>query len=251
LAKADPKSLSDEELAQICASVAGEDALVAAGCLGGVIAASVLALSGLLGFWGLAWPAVGGFALTVVALILAHLVTRRPRRYRDELAYRSGRGPRSQYVAEAEGILRQHRADWVLLFSVRGLPHGDFRWLRLTLSEGPPASAFADLRVSPQPQRPVFKRVERDVPSDILQDLLHLLKELDLATLADVPSFVKDGAPCHLTVLRREPWLVRSASCNLAAHFMMSDRERAQFPAVLAASKLDKIICRLAPESWD
>jgi hypothetical protein len=112
--------------------VTGEDALVAAGCLGSALAA-LLALAGVLGFGSVRESALIGFAFTVVTLILAHLVTRRPRQYRDELAYRWGNGPPSRYLAEAEAILRQHGADWVLLFSVRYLPHGGFSWLMLIL----------------------------------------------------------------------------------------------------------------------
>ena len=247
MAKANPKSLSDEELAKICTSVAGEDALAAAGCLGGALAA-LLVLAGVLGFGSLVGPALVGLTFTLVTLVLAHQVIRRPRRYREELAYRSGRGPLSQYVAEAEAILRRHGADWVLLFTLSGLPHGGFWWLRLVLKEAPPASARADLRVCPRWQLQSFERIESDVPNDILQDLLLLLKGPDLAALADVPSFVIDGARCHLTVLRREPWLVRSATCNLM-DFGGSAGEPAQHTAVFVSSKLTDIIHRLTPQS--
>jgi hypothetical protein len=241
LRKADPKSLSDEALTQICAATRIEEWLLFGGCLGSVVALLLLA-AGLIVLQ--ARPLFFGSALTAAALFWAHGLAGRPkRRYREELDYRRGGGPWPQYVAEAEAILRQQEADLVFLFTASTLPHGGFWWFRLALKEGPPASARAYLRVSPRRQRPGFMQIERDVPDDIVQDLERLLKELDLAALTDVPSFVIDGAPCELTVLCREPWFVASASLNLAG----LAAEQTQQPAAIVCLKLWEIAQRLSP----
>jgi hypothetical protein len=240
----DPKALSDQELAGVCATSATEDASVGLGCLASIVVVLVLSF-GHLAFGEAALPFAGVLALLAAALLLTHHVVSRPKRqYRQELAYRSGKGPLSQYVAEAETILRQRRADWVLVFTVRALPHGDFWWLQVILNEGPPASARADLRVCQERQLPTGTRVERDVPDDIVQDLLTLLNGLDLAALTDVPSVVRDGAPCHVAVLRRDPRCVTSASCNLGGW----TAEPLQYPTAAVCSKLCNIARRLSPE---
>ncbi len=242
--RADPKSLSDDELSRFCAPSRFEERLLSSGCLGSIVALLLLLVT-LLVFGDPAHPLFMGPALTVAAIFWAHHLVRRPKRsYREELAYRRGLGPWLQYVAEAEAILRQKQADWVFLFTLRGLPHGGFWWLRLALKEGPPASARAYLRVSPKMDRLFFKRVERDVPDGIVQDLLRLLKDLDLAALTDVPSFVIDGAPCQAAVLRREPWFQTLASCNL----MGLTPEMSQHPGAILCSKLWDITGQLSPE---
>jgi hypothetical protein len=200
---------------------------------------------GQLAFGEAALPFAGVLALLAAALLLAHHVVSRPKRqYRQELDYRSGMGPFSQYVAEAEAMLRQRHADWAVLFKLRGLPHGGYWWLQVVVNEGPPASARADLWVRLKWTLP-GTRVERDVPDDIVQDLLTLLNGLDLSALTDVPSFVRDGAPCHVTVLRREPRCVTSARCNLGDWWTA---EPLQHPTAAVCSKLDSIARRLSPE---
>jgi hypothetical protein len=161
-------------------------------------------------------------------------------------------GPWPRYVAEAEALLRRKEADWIFLFA-SGLAHDGFCWLRLALKEGPPVSVHADLRISPDLHRPLFKRVEveTDVPDGIVEDLLRLLKDVDLAVLTDVPDrrcrpseddwlysdFGVDNGPCELTVLRREPWFVTSVSCNLAR----LTAKLSQHPAAIACRKLSDI----------
>jgi hypothetical protein len=239
LQRSDSKTLSDEELADLCRTCAIETASGTLGCSASIVVILVVLL-GPLAFSAVP-PGVALLALLAGALVFVHYVVSRGKRgYRKELDYQRGRAPLPQYIAEAEAVLRQHAADWVLLFSVSHLPHGGFRWLRIALHEGSPPSAQAKLRTS-APGCPIFQRTERDVPEDIVRELLSLLKALDPAALTSVPSF--DGAPCRLTLLRREPWLVRSASCNLM-DFPGSARELAQSPAVFASLKLDEIIHR-------
>ena len=78
----------------------------------------------------------------------------------------------------------------------------------------------------------------------MVQDLLTFLNGLDLAALTDVPSVVKDGAPCHVAVLRREPRCVTSASCNLGGW----TAEPLQHPTAEVCSKLCDVARRLSPE---
>src|SRR5262249_54228328 len=116
LRKADPKSLGDKTLGEICAETRAEQWLLLGGCLGSVASFFLLLLT-LLIFGDLAHSLFLGPALTAAALLWAHHLAGWPKRgYRKELAYRRGLGPRLQYVAEAEAILRQREADWVLLF---------------------------------------------------------------------------------------------------------------------------------------
>jgi hypothetical protein len=238
----DSKTLSDQELADLCRTSAIETASGTLGCSASIVVILVLLLGPLA--FGAVPPGVALLALLAGALVFVHYVVSRGKRgYRKELDYRRGTAPLPQYIAEAEAVLRQHAADWVLLFSVSHLPHGGFRWLRIALHEGSPPSAQANLRTS-APGCPTFQRIDRDVPEDIVRELLSLLKALDPAALTSVPSFVRDGAPCRLTLLRREPWLVTSASCNLMG-FSGSERERAQSPAVFASLKLNEIFDRL------
>jgi hypothetical protein len=145
-------------------------------------------------------------------------------------------------VAEAESILREQEADWVLLFTLRGLPHGGFWWLRLVLKEGPPVSAQAYIRVLPRWEDPFFKRFERDVPEGMAQDLVNFLEGLDLAALTDIHLAVMDGGPCNVTALRREPLSITSASCNLGG----PGAEQLQ-PTVALCTKLWDIAWHLAP----
>ena len=130
---ADPRSLSDEDLIRASASTPMEDALGAGGCLGGILVVLLLFV-GQLAFGSTALPFVGGLALVVVAAAIAHRVigwSRRP--LREELDYRCGQAQFSRYVEEAEAALKRGEAGWIVLLSARGLPHGDFRWLRLSV----------------------------------------------------------------------------------------------------------------------
>jgi hypothetical protein len=240
LQRSDSKTVSDEELADLCRTSAIETASGTLGCFASIVVIFVVLL-GPLAFGNAVLPGIA--LLAGVLVFVRYVVSRGKRGYRKELDYRQGRAPLPQYIAEAEAVLRQHAADWVLLFSVSYLPHGGFRWLRIALHEGSPPSAQANLRTS-APGCPTFQRTDRDVPEDIVRELLSLLKALDPAVLTSVPSFVRDGAPCRLTLLRREPWLVTSASCNLV-DFLGSGRELAQSPAVFASLKLNEIIHRL------
>jgi hypothetical protein len=243
LRKADPKSLSDDALSEICAETRIEELLLQGGCLVSVAAFLLLVVTPL-AFRDLAGPLFLGAALTAAALFWAHHLAGWPkRRYREELAYRRGAGPWPRYVAEAEAILRRAEADWVFLFTLRGLPHGGFWWLRLVMKEGPPASVRASLRASPRWTSLNFQRVESDVSQETVEDLLHFVKGLDLAALADIFPRVIDGGPCHVTVLRRDPWCVTSAGCNLCG----LTPELLQHPTAALCTKLADITWRVSP----
>jgi hypothetical protein len=209
---ADPRSLSDEDLVRASASTPIEDALGTGGCLGGILVVLLLFV-GQLAFGSAALPFVGGLALVVTAVALAYRVISWPKqRFRDELRHRSGQAQFSQYMEAAEAALRQDEVDWIILLTSRNLPHGDFRWLRLVVRAGP--SAQCDLRVW-HPRHRVLKRIEVSVPDAIVQELLGQLTAWDLAALNDAPIHVRDGRPCQLAILRREPRAVTQAHCNL------------------------------------
>ena len=148
LRRVDPKSLSDEELTLLCSPGQHEEMLLSLGCLGASIAA-LSAVVALIGLGGASKTLAAGFMLAAGAFLLAqHLVSLPKRRYRKELAYRSGMAPFEDYVAEAEAGLAKESADWIFLFTVRSLPRGDFRWLRIVLDEETPSPAQVELRVS-------------------------------------------------------------------------------------------------------
>lgn len=83
--KADPKSLSDEALREICAEMRIEKWLLICGCLGSV-AALLLLVATLSVFRDLAAPLFLGSALTAAGLFWAHHLVGRPKhRFREEL----------------------------------------------------------------------------------------------------------------------------------------------------------------------
>ena len=240
----DPRALSDEKLEGICATSAIERASVGLGCLASIVVVLVL-FFGHLAFGEEALPFAAVLALLPAALLLTHHVVSRPKRpYREELAYRSGKGPffpirggggRNPPPARCRLGFRVHRdgaSAWRLLVAPAGL------------EQGPPASARANLRFCLEWRLPIGTQVERVVPDDMIQDLLTLLNGLDLAALTDIPSLVSDGAPCRVAVLRREPRCVTLASCNLG------DRtaEPLLHPTAAVCSKLCDIARRLSPE---
>ena len=178
-------------------------------------------------------------ALTTAAAFLAfHRIGLPKHPYREELQYRCGGGPPSTYIAEAEAALAAGQADWVFHFKVRHLPHGDFRWLRVTLTEGPPPAAQASLRISGG-KLPVFKRIDGPLPDAEAKAMLTFATALDPATLTAVSKFVFDGSPYWIAVSRREPRTVATASSNLAA--MELDPSCSQHPTYLACSMLQTI----------
>jgi hypothetical protein len=167
------------------------------------------------------------------------LIRRRKQRYRDELHYRCGQAEFSRYVEQARATLGRGEADYILLLSTVGLPHGDSRWLRIALKAGP--SAQCDLSVWEPTQR-VLQRTGVTMPDAVVQELLGLLDSWDLAALSDAPSHVIDGVPCRLAILRREPWAVAVAGCNLF------DEYDPQHPTLTACTALyDLAWRRLSP----
>ncbi len=229
--RGDPKSLGDRELARIYAATPLERRLESAGCLG--------TLAALLLFLLAVFASIFKIAFIVAALAAAtafwarHLLGLPKRAYREELNWRRGNAPLAQYMAEARGELARDGADWMILFSQRSLPHGPLVWLQIVLTQGPPAQAQARLRVSrwalPEWQDGEGTRdlrVEAALPGTSVQELLLMLKEVDLATLTDVPSAVIDGAPCRLALLRLGAEGV--GRCNLGG--LTNDRR--QLPTV-------------------
>jgi hypothetical protein len=123
-------------------------------------------------------------------LLAQHLVSLPKRRYRKELAYRSGMAPFEDYVAEAEAGLAKENADWIFLFTVRSLPRGDFRWLRIVLDEETPSPAQVEVRVSSgKPWH--FRRTAGNLPDASVQALRGAVKTLDLASLTSCPTLVR------------------------------------------------------------
>jgi hypothetical protein len=238
--RGNPKFLSGAELERICAPTLLENGLGAAGCLG--IAAALLFLFVAV-FVSVFKPLFAWVALTAAALFWGrHLISLPKRAYREELAWRRGLASFSRYVDEARTDIVRSGADWIILFTMTSLPHGGSRWLRIALSGEPLARAQVRLLVSEQGQP--RGQLERSLPDAALQDLLAMLGELDLAALTDMPSTVRDGAPCRLAIMRREPEASAQGSCNLAAS--LTDEER-QHPMVAACLKLAGFARSLTP----
>jgi len=239
----DPKCLGNEELERSCAPTSLENGLGTAGCLG-TLAALVLLLPAV--FASLFKPAFAGFVLVAAAAFWGlHLSGLPKRAYREELAWRRGLASFSRYVEEAQAELARSGADWIVLFTMKALPHGGSWWLRIALSQGQPVHAQARLLASER-NRP-YCRLERSLPDATLQDLLAMLKELDLAALTGIPATVLDGAPCRLAILRREPEALAVGSCNLGG---LEDDPR-QLPTVAACLKLAGIARSLTPAPED
>jgi hypothetical protein len=235
-----PKSMSDEELVQVCVSTRIEEALFAAGCLGTIVA--LLLLLVVLIFGGAAQLFFLGLLLALVMIFCAHHLLGRSRQpYREELAYRYGQSAFSRYVEEAHAALSQLQADWIILFTTTGRPHGNHRWLRIELREGTLPSARAELRVSRSSSALSCTRTETDVPRDVTAALLSTLQAIDLNALTDLPSLVRDGAPSNVAILHRDPPDVAVASCNLASN----NEEELQRPAARICAELYGITLRL------
>ncbi len=229
----------------ICAPTLLENGLGAAGCLGIVAALLFLLLAA---FVSVFKPIFAWVALTAVALFWGRQLVSLPKRaYREELAWRRGLASFSRYVDEARTDIVRSGADWIVLFTMTSLPHGGSSWLRIALSGEPQAQAQAQVRLLVSEQGQPRGQLERSLPEATLQDLQALLRELDLEALTDMPSTVRDGAPCRLAILRREPETSALGSCNLAAS--LTDEER-QHPMVAACLKLARIARELshAPE---
>jgi hypothetical protein len=232
------KAVRDEELVQISAYTRVEEAVFAAGCVGGIVVLLLLLAVFILG--GAAQPFFLGVLLPLVMMFSAHhLLGRFKQPYREELAYRCGRSAFSHYVEEAQAALSQLQADWIVLFTTTGLPHGNHRWLRIELRRGTQPSARAELRVSRSSSE--FSRTEADIPHDVIAALLSTLQGLDLNAMTDLPSLVRDGAPSNVAILHREPRDVAIASCNLGS----DNEEEVQHPTARVCAELYRITLRL------
>ena len=234
------KSMSDEELVQICASTPAEEGLFVAGCLGSIVALLLLIAVLILG--GVVRLLFLGLLLALIIIFCAHHLLGRSRQpYREELAYRYGQSAFSRYVEEAQATFSQLQADWLILFTTTVLLHGDHRWLRIELHEGTPSSARAELRVSWPFSAPSGTRTETDVPHDVTAALLSTLQALDLNALTDLPSLVMDGEPSTVAILRRDPPNVTVATCNLASDY----GEEIQHPTARICAELYGITLKL------
>lgn len=166
--------------------------------------------------------------LVFVILIFATLgqyveqrVLARVQPYLNELADRHLLAPTQVYLDRATTAMSQaDPPDYVLLLSGRGLPYGVRRGICVVLWLTPAPRALLEVgtaELSPTSDRERFASFDSDsLDVDALARLATLLETVDPATLVDVSPGVKDGFPCHVTVLRREPRLVASVECNLA-----------------------------------
>ncbi len=236
----DLKSLSDEELARICAKMALENKLEIAGILASLAAVVLLFLAALAGAFALPFVVAVLTALTVLGV---HGLVGMPKRaYREELDWRRGKAPLERYLEEARKELAQGRADWTILFRAHTSMRGRITWLRISLIEGPPAQAQAALRVSawalPEKRAEgvlLDMQVDGTLPDAIAQELLTMLRELDLAALTDIAVAVKDGTHCGLAIVR--PGAEGMGCCNLAG----LTGEWRQLPTAIFSLKLDDI----------
>jgi hypothetical protein len=256
----DPKSLSDEELATICAPSNISRIIAAwpnAFGFGVTVALFFAFFAGLQLEWlgrlvfGVAVPPFTGvFGLVGAFLLALRLMGLPKRRYRKELHYRWS----SQAIAELEAMRCHPEADWVLLFTANGHRRSSFWWVRLALKEGPPPSARADLGILPERQPQHW--VEREVPDDIVQDVLRLLKGLDLAALTTpstswLDDSISPASWWRLTVLRRDPRRGPSSVVETTAVIVdVPDlsSELLRHPTANACATLCHIARRLSPE---
>lgn len=237
LRRADPKSLSDDDLAKACLATRAEDWLFAGGCLGSVIALVVVVLVSLIFDDAAAFVLMTSLSLLVAIFGAYRVLQRFKQPFREEFAYRSGKAAPSIYMDEAQAALENGQADWTVLFTALDLPHGGHNWLRLDLAEGAAPSGKADWRASSRSGAAAYKlrRGVMDLSGKKAADWLSILTALDLDTLTDVPGFVYDGTPCTLAVLRARPPAEVMARCNLAA---LSPEEALQHPTARICARL-------------
>jgi hypothetical protein len=137
-------------------------------------------------------------------------------------------------LEEAHHLMKQPEApDWLLLLEGAALPHGGARHIRLSLRETPAAvghlSVITRSFVSPM-EDPLaqIEFTEADLTQDVCEPILDHLKSLQPGSPLRLPDSVKDGFPCSITVLRKSPFVVMEAECNLSG---VSEEER-QLPLI-------------------
>jgi hypothetical protein len=223
--KQDLKTMTEAALIDRSRSRPWERQLEGIGCVAGLIL-SVCAAVGTLVLLGFAYfiaAIIAFFAVSIAFAVLIFWVAGfRSRPYRKELKRRYHLPELPASSAEAEPLFAgSEPPDAVLLLSGRGLPHGNDHFVQVTLWQGE------------MPRGTILARTlsrfdfDRDVPftaalgeaaltGEERAAFWALLPEAETASTEKLQDVVIDGFPCRLVALRREPFQIHSASCNLA-----------------------------------
>jgi hypothetical protein len=234
--QADPRSLGNEELEQACAKTSLEGLLEIVALLALVTSLPLLLLGTLAQAFGLGFA--GAVLVALAAFGVLRLLTRHKHALREERNFRRGLAPLERYMNEARNEVALKRVDWVVLFAQRSLPHGPHRWMRASVTAGPPACAVASLRVTWQSQARAAeadRQIQAELGGETARELAGMLSGTGAASLTDIPSFVFDGAPCRVAIVEREA--EGTGGCNLGG----LREEQQELPTVALCRKLASI----------
>lgn len=144
----------------------------------------------------------------------------RSRHHRTELQTRYGAAPLRACVLDASERLKAEDApEWILFLESRALPHGGHYFIEIVLQNTP--SKLGRVRAYFVPYSSASKPTEQksgmaELRDEDLQELSGLLQNLQTSAVEDPSDFVFDGMPCEIAVLRKRPFHIWKANCNLA-----------------------------------
>lgn len=121
-------------------------------------------------------------------------------------------------VRNAEIVLANGEADWILILSARFLPIGRMLCIRVDLKEDDAHSGLVQWRQFEDGETESSKLTGREEES-----LYALVRKLQQAlnngeNVMGEPAFVFDGCPCHLQVLGRVPQPMLTYNLNMAGY---------------------------------
>jgi hypothetical protein len=223
--------MSDDELRAVCAPRRWETRLEQIAPLVALVIA-IRAVVGVVRFLRpdteLVGLIVAGGCTFFVTLIAAGLgclwlVGLRRIRVLGELGRRYGRAAHATYLAEDRAAFPADRAPaYTLLVSARALPHGGHHWVRVRLWSTPEPRGRVEVRgvrwtsSSFDLGTAELTRGEAELDETTRAELVALVTAPGAASLGEVATFVRDGAPCTLTVLDRAANRIAQGTCNLA-----------------------------------
>ena len=218
------QTMTEAELLEAARRRPWEQRLERIGCLAGLIL-SIGAAVGTLVLLGFAYLIAAILAFLAVSVSWAISVSWaagfRAKPYRSELERRYALPKLPESGADAEPFFAgSEPPDAVLLLLGHGLPHGNAHFAQVSLWQGetPRGTVLARTLSETDFSRDVpfaAKSGEAALTGEESATFWALLPEVETASTDKLQDFVMDGFPCRLAALRREPFGLHAASCNL------------------------------------
>ncbi len=222
--KPDVEMMTDADLLKVCRQLPWERQVDSIGCglsltVGILVAIGIFAVIG-----GEAWP----FALIAFVCMgfmlnsfFDYAVNFRSRKHQAKLLRRHAPRKLPTDAATAkEYFAIDDPPDWVLDMRGHGLPHGgtrsvEVRWWQAESERGTLKAEFISPVDFSKDAPFSAERGEAYVTAQDCLPLLALLPELETANTGEILSTVRDGFPCTLGFIRRDPFTIRTFGCNL------------------------------------